>query len=126
MEHWLPLFHEQMDTLFDYVAGAPLVLDPLAEDAAAERLSQAQDYYDARKEAYDSDPANANYKPLKPEALYLKPDELRARLDAAPLARVSPFAVPDSPHGMSVDLGAGQPLAKVGRQRDVLAAGQVG
>ena len=107
MEHWLPLFHEQMDTLFDYVAGAPLVLDPLAEDAAAERLSQAQDYYDARKEAYDSDPANANYKPLKPEALYLKPDELRARLDAAPLARVSPFAVPDSPHGMSVDLGAG-------------------
>ncbi len=107
MEHWLPLFHERMDTLFDYVAGAALVLDPLAEDAAAERLAQAQDYYDARKEAYDADHAGANYKPLKPDALYLKPDELRARLDAAPLARVSPFAVPDSPHGMSVDLGAG-------------------
>jgi len=107
MEHWLPLFHESMDTLFDYVAGAPILLDPLAEDAAAERLAQARDYYDARKEAYDSDPKNANYKPLKPDALYLKPDEFRARLDAAPLARVSPFAVPETSQGVTVDLGAG-------------------
>ncbi len=107
MEHWLPLFHESMDTLFDYVAGAPILLDPLAEDAAAERLAQAQDYYNARKEAYDSDPKNANYKPLKPDALYLKPDEFRARLDAAPLARVSPFAVPETSQGVTVDLGAG-------------------
>ena len=107
MEHWLPLFHESMDSLFDYVAGAPILLDPLAEDAAAERLSQAQDYYDARKEAYDADPKNANYKPLKPDALYLKPDEFRARLDAAPLARISPFAVPETSQGVTVDLGAG-------------------
>ncbi|MFT4099080.1 MAG: CarD family transcriptional regulator, partial [Rhodoblastus sp.] len=107
MEHWLPLFHEQMDTLFDYFAGAPILLDPLAEDAAAERLAQARDYYDSRKEAYDSDPAGASYKPLKPDALYLKPDEFRARLDAAALARISPFATPDSPHGLTVDLGAG-------------------
>jgi len=107
MEHWLPLFHDKMDTLFDYVAGAPIVFDPLAEDAAAERLSQAQDYYDARKEAYDSDPAGASYKPLKPDALYLKPDEFRTRLEAAPLARVSPFAVPETSQGLTVDLGAG-------------------
>ena len=57
LEHWLPLFHERMDTLFDYVANAPLVLDPLAEDAAGERLAQVKDYYDARKEAHDADPA---------------------------------------------------------------------
>ncbi|MCB1541737.1 MAG: transcription-repair coupling factor [Rhodoblastus sp.] len=107
MEHWLPLFHEQMDTLFDYVAGAPFVLDPLAEDAAAERLAQAQDYFEARREAYDADPKAASYKPLQPDALYLKPEEFRARLDAAPSMRVSPFAVPDSPHAMTVDLGAG-------------------
>ncbi len=24
MEHWLPLFHERMDTLFDYLAERPL------------------------------------------------------------------------------------------------------
>ena len=107
MEHWLPLFHEQMDTLFEYVAGAAILLDPLAEDAGAERLAQAKDYYDARKEAFDADPSGANYKPLKPDALYLKPDEFRAHLDAAPLARVSPFAVPETSQGLTVDLGAG-------------------
>ncbi|MFV0281791.1 MAG: transcription-repair coupling factor [Rhodoblastus sp.] len=107
MEHWLPLFHEKMDTLFDYVAGAPILLDPLAEDAAGERLAQTRDYYDARREAFDADPANSSYKPLKPDALYLAPDEFRARLDAIALARISPFAVPESPHGLVVDLEAG-------------------
>ena len=51
MEHWLPLFHDKLDTLFDYVPGAPVVLEPLAEDAARERLAQITDYYEARKEA---------------------------------------------------------------------------
>src|SRR5882757_6751435 len=39
MEHWLPLFHEKLDTLFDYLPGAPVVLEPLVEDAAGERLT---------------------------------------------------------------------------------------
>jgi transcription-repair coupling factor (superfamily II helicase) len=33
MEHWLPLFHKNLETLFDYVADAPVVLEPLAEIA---------------------------------------------------------------------------------------------
>ena len=49
MEHWLPLFHDRLDTLFDYVPGAPVVLEPLAEDAAHERLAQIADYYEARR-----------------------------------------------------------------------------
>jgi transcription-repair coupling factor (superfamily II helicase) len=49
MEHWLPLFHERLETLFDYLPGAPLVLEPLADDAA--RAAGAdRDYYEARKE----------------------------------------------------------------------------
>ena len=48
MEHWLPLFHTGMNTMFDYVDGAPLLLDNQAEDAAGERLAQVKDYYDAR------------------------------------------------------------------------------
>ena len=49
MEHWLPLFHDRLDTLFDYLPGAPVVLEPLVEDAARERLAQIKDYYDARR-----------------------------------------------------------------------------
>ena len=47
MEHWLPLFHGKLDTLFDYVPGAAVALEPLAEDAAHERLAQITDYYEA-------------------------------------------------------------------------------
>jgi transcription-repair coupling factor (superfamily II helicase) len=106
MEHWLPLFYDRMDTLFDYLGGAPVLLDALAEDAAAERLSQAKDYYDSRRENYDADPAGSGYKPLKPDALYLKPDEFRSRLDGAGLARFAPFAVPEGSTGTIVDLDA--------------------
>src|SRR5579863_8591213 len=56
-EHWLPLFYATMDSLFDYVADAPLVLDARALDAAHERLTQIADYYQARKTAYDEDAA---------------------------------------------------------------------
>ena len=34
MEHWLPLFHEHLETLFDYLPGVPVSLDHLADEAA--------------------------------------------------------------------------------------------
>ena len=98
MEHWLPLFHEQMATLFDYLGGetaTPIILEPLAEEAAHERLTQIADYFQARKDALDHPEKGASgavYKPLPPDRLYLAEAEWRARLDRVPLARLSPFA----------------------------------
>ena len=103
-EHWLPLFFERMDTLFDYLGPAPIILDARAEEAADARFKQIADYYEARRAAYDDDPIKANYRPLKPDRLYLSPDEWRARLEAAPLARLTPFAMP--PGESIVDCGA--------------------
>jgi transcription-repair coupling factor (superfamily II helicase) len=103
-EHWLPLFFERMDTLFDYCGPAPIILDARAEEAADARFKQIADYYEARRAAYDDDPIKANYRPLKPDRLYLSPDEWRARLEAAPLARLTPFAMP--PGESIVDCGA--------------------
>ena len=91
-EHWLPLFYDKLDTLFDYFGDAPLLLDPQVEDAAGERLAQIADYYEARKSAYDVDLARSNYKPLEPRELYLTAEEWRTRLGARAQARFSPFA----------------------------------
>ena len=63
MEHWLPLFHDRLATLFDYVVGSPVVLEPLAEDAARERLGQIQDYYDARQQVLTQRGSGPPYKP---------------------------------------------------------------
>ncbi len=109
MEHWLPLFHEQMATLFDYFAATPIILEPLAEEAAHERLSQIADYFEARRAALDRDDGGAPYKPLPPDRLYLAEAEWRTRLDDAALARLSPFAPPpaeDGREGDAIDIAA--------------------
>src|SRR5262249_16526726 len=74
MEHWLPLFHDKLDPLFDYLPGTPVVLEPLDEEAANERHAQIADYYQARKDALGQD-TGPPYRPLPPERLYItKPD----------------------------------------------------
>jgi transcription-repair coupling factor (superfamily II helicase) len=100
VEHWLPLFHPRLETLFDYLGNSPIATEPLAEEAAHERLAQIADYYQARKDALDHPSGGALYKPLPPERLYLAESEWRGRLDHAALVRLSPFAaaenVPDT------------------------------
>ena len=95
MEHWLPLFLPRMETLFGYLERTPLALEPLAEEAAHERLAQVADYYEARRAALDQAGGGAPYKPLPPEKLYLADAEWRDVLATAALARLSPFAAPD-------------------------------
>jgi transcription-repair coupling factor (superfamily II helicase) len=97
MEHWLPLFHERMETIFDYLAGVPVVVESLADDAARERLEQIKDYYDARRQAHGQSGTGKLYHPPPPDRLYLAESEWRARLDASKLVRLSPFAVPERP-----------------------------
>ena len=104
MEHWLPLFHDRLDTLFDYAPGAPVILEAQAEDVARERLAQIKDYYEARKEAL-AEQSGTLYKPLPPERLYLPDAEWAERLNTSALARLTPFAVPNE-SGTVVDVGA--------------------
>ena len=91
LEHWLPLFHEKLDNLFDYVVGAPIIVDAHAEEAAQSRFAQIADYYSARKSGNEHDAATADYRPLKPDRLYLSTQEWADELAAAPLARLLPF-----------------------------------
>ncbi|PDT77114.1 transcription-repair coupling factor [Bradyrhizobium sp. C9] len=107
MEHWLPLFQERMDTLFDYLDGATIAIEPQGEDAARERFTQIADYYDARREALEHPGSGAIYKPLPPDKLYLTEAEWTRLLGDAPLARLTPFAVPEGSPGV-FDAGARQ------------------
>jgi transcription-repair coupling factor (superfamily II helicase) len=107
MEHWLPLFHERMDTLFDYLDGATIAVEPQGEDAANERFKQIADYYEARREAVEHPGGGAVYKPLPPDRLYLTPDEWTKRISESALVRLTPFAVPDEVADV-IDAGARQ------------------
>ncbi len=75
MEHWLPLFHNKLDTLFDYLPGTPIVMEPLAEDAATERLAQIADYYEARKQPLEA-AGGTPYHPLPPRPALSERDRM--------------------------------------------------
>ena len=94
-EHWLALFHERLDTVFDYVGeGALIGLDPLVKDAREERLEQIADYYDARQEAGKSGAGAMGapaYRAIEPEAMYLSEDDWTGHVDACASRRFTAF-----------------------------------
>ncbi len=94
-EHWLPLFYDELDTIFDYTGNAPLILDAQIREAAGERLEQIADYYDARKTAHDKAPAHSPYKPVDPAALYLTAEEWKRLLATRSHAQVTSHAQPE-------------------------------
>ncbi|MFN3855635.1 MAG: transcription-repair coupling factor [Phreatobacter sp.] len=105
VEHWMPLFHDHLDTVFDYLPQAGLVLDAQVEEAATERLTTIADYYDARRSALDRDSGQAPYKPLPPDALYLTAEEWDRRRSGEAVVRLSPFALAGASEGTLIDLG---------------------
>ncbi len=89
-EHWLPLFHEQLGTVFDFLPDdVTLVLDSQVREAASERLTLIADYYEARREAMQEQGA---YKPLASNALYLTAEEWEGLGQSHALVQLSPFA----------------------------------
>jgi len=72
VEHWLAFFHDRLETLFDYLPGAPVFLD---DQATAQRLARwegIEDQYDARREALTAKGRiDSVYKPAPPHGLYL-------------------------------------------------------
>ena len=97
MEHWLPLFYDHLDTIFDYIGDIPVVFDHLAEEAMIERNKLIEDYYQARLEQHDPKDSSTPYNPVKPAELYLTPEDIaslsekvRHRID------LTPFNKPES------------------------------
>jgi transcription-repair coupling factor (superfamily II helicase) len=96
MEHWLPLFYDTLDTVFDYLAGFHIVTDHVVREAAAERSKLVQDYYEARQSSVSPGKSQISqgtpYKPVPPEMLYLSAEAFNAALVSRNAVRLSPFS----------------------------------
>ncbi len=101
MEHWLPLFHERLETSLDYLSGFDLVCDHLTADAAGERFRQITDYFEARQSSLVEAERHAGkaaggqgtpYKPVSPTSLYIEAAEMTAALEARNVLTLTPFA----------------------------------
>ncbi|GGB08882.1 transcription-repair coupling factor [Allosediminivita pacifica] len=82
IEHWLPFFHEKLETLFDYLPKAPVLLDDQVVPAHLSRWEQIADQYESRKFAMSQKGRmDTVYKPVPPEQLYLDEATWIATLD---------------------------------------------
>jgi transcription-repair coupling factor (superfamily II helicase) len=116
MEHWLPLFHETLETVLDCAGDAPVFLDHQMAEIAAARHALIADYYEARVQARSQPKAGIAagappYKPVKPAALYLPEAEWEAALARRPVLSLSPFAAAEAAGGVPAGAKRGRDFA---------------
>ncbi len=98
MEHWLGFFHERLETIFDYLPGASVMLDDQIEQVRASRWEGIADQYDSRREAMTRrDRLDTVYKPAEPGLLYLDEAGWTAALGARRVIRLQVLAAPPGP-----------------------------
>jgi transcription-repair coupling factor (superfamily II helicase) len=109
MEHWLPLFYSSLDTFIDYLPkDAFYFFSYKVEEAALARFEQINEHYQARldflktKNLKDQE---AEYHPVKPELLFLFPQQLNQILENDTCFFFSPFSAAEK-EGASLDLDA--------------------
>jgi transcription-repair coupling factor (superfamily II helicase) len=97
MEHWLPLYYETLETLFDYLPDAAVSFDWQSDEARQHRLEGVADFYASRRSIAASGATNAAapvYRPVKPDQLFIPETEWTALLNRRSAVQLSPFASP--------------------------------
>ncbi|MBL0372977.1 transcription-repair coupling factor [Rhizobium sp. KVB221] len=98
MEHWLPLYYEQLETLFEYLGAFRIVIDHNLQEAVNERFTLISDYYQARLDSgkqHKGMTQGAPYKPVPPDQLYLSGEQVMLGLRAHGAIRLTPFNEPE-------------------------------
>ncbi len=96
-EHWLPLFHEGLETVLDYLPDSPLSLDHMAEQSLADRQAQIDEHYQARVDALEVATFGAPpYKPVPSNLMYLTREDWAKALTGRRVSRLSAFESEDA------------------------------
>ena len=112
IEHYLPLFYANLETVFDYIGPDALVaLDGLLAEARAERFDLIEDFYTSRQEYVQSkdtgsgDPSKTAgvFRPLPMDTFYLNDDQWADITNPYQMRDHTPFLPPDTQN--KVDFG---------------------
>ena len=98
IEHWLPFFHEKLETLFDYLPGATISLDDQVTPARLARWDSVEDQYETRKLALGNrSRMDTVYKPTPPGLLYLDDVAWEAKIADRRVLQFSPLPQASGP-----------------------------
>lgn len=132
MEHWLPLFYEQMECFQDYVGECPVVLSYHAVEAGQARLELIHEYYDARRNIPGGGVASGAtpYHPVRKDSLFLSAHEWEEKVTGLRGGTFSPFDAPDVKSAKSIEYinaggRLGRDFAEFRVQRDADLFGEV-
>ncbi|MBM3566601.1 MAG: DEAD/DEAH box helicase, partial [Alphaproteobacteria bacterium] len=105
IEHWIALFHDRMETIFDYLPFAVVALDHQAAEAVAARFDLINEYFQARRAMRDKiEEGAAPYNPVPPERTFLTPKEWAQCLSGRAVMQLSPFAAPDTAPAETIEV----------------------
>ena len=120
MEHWLPFFHERLETVFDYLPKASVMLDDQVTAARLSRWEGIADQYDARHEAMTAKGRlDTVYKPSAPELLYLTDAAWEAALADHRVLQLSPLSQAPGPGVLDAGGRIGRSFAPERQQENV-------
>lgn len=98
MEHWLPWFHDRMESLFDYLPGASVVMDDHIGQVIDARRATIAEQFDARRAAMAAKGRTDNvYKPVPPDAMFPTEAEWSGWLAPHRVLRLSVLNQPPGP-----------------------------
>ena len=98
IEHFLPLFFQEMATFFDYLPDSTsLSLDYQTQESFVSRTEQIQEYFEARRFALDNETTLSGHKyyPIPPNLFFMTPDDVQNKLIRHPVYTFSPFVEPN-------------------------------
>ncbi len=97
LEHWLPLFFEEMSCILSYLPEAPVSLDFNIEKSLENRWEQIKEYYNARISALENKTdLGMIYRPIPPDLFFLFENQLMDVIKQREIIQFSPFVEPDS------------------------------
>ncbi len=98
VEHWLPFFHDKLETLFDYVPGVSLSFDDQSTAARLARWESVEDQYETRRHALtQKGRMDSVYKPVPPDLFYLNEAAWERAIAKHRCLQLSPLPMPSGP-----------------------------
>ncbi len=120
MEHWLPFFHARLESLFDYLPAASIMLDDQVTAARLSRWDSIADQYDARREAMTAKGRlDSVYKPCAPDLLYLDDAAWEAAVSGHRMVQLSPLAQAPGPGVLDASGRIGRNFAPERQQESI-------
>ena len=126
VEHWLPFFHEKLETLFDYLPDASVLLDDQITPARLSRWEAIEDQYDSRREAMTAKGRiDTVYKPCPPNLLYLDDDAWGVATNSIRILQLSALPQPTGPGVIDAGGRIGRDFAPERQQEQVSLFGSL-